>query len=1080
MNHIHLLRLAALSSVALSTSLQAAESAKRNEDQLHEVLVYGSRSTEEQALLEKPSPVTSIGEEVAAAIGAQSAQELVLRLPAALNSTQRATSVNNDLMPNGLPFPSALVNLRDLGTDRTLVLVNGRRHVAGTATSSAVDINTIPEALIERVDVLTGSATGEYGGDAAAGVLNFVLKKQYEGLEGSAQLRQYGGGLGRESAASLLGGMGFGPDKRGNVTIGVDWVKRAEINAVNSGVRFRNTYRLVENPKLYIQNSDLTPALFDAGARPGDFIPGLDPGITSLLPAARQAEAADPRINAFASNVANAFAGINGGFGIDIDGDGLSDPIGGDLNGDGRDDCETVPGFNGSRLHCWTVDEQTGDIRAFRSASTLYGLGYESVDGEGVVFPSDELVILDPQYERASVSLNAGFDLTDDARLFLESKFVDSTSANKPVGGFDVYTYFTPIQLDNPFIPATTRTLLTNFQAANPDVDLGHTRLNTTREIITNAGRDRQTSKTLQLVTGVEGDPTPNLHYEAAAQYGRTLQRNPRLLIYFDRFFSAIDVVADPVTGAPVCRSSVDPTALPATFYGETLADFRTFEPGDGQCRPLNVFATGGVLSPDISPDARAFISNPDGWYEVELEQTVFSAGVSGDLGERFKLPAGSIGFRASAEHRRESSRASAADDLVNGLIFGWSFTPVAGSFDVDEVALALDVPLIRGNTLAHDLTLSGSARYADYSSVGGLFTWSGGIAWAPTPGVRFRGSLARTFRAPTVYDLFQPVEQSLNVGAGYDPCTITQIDLGPSPATRAANCAADGIPAGFPDAAAGTFNAISGGNPDLDAESARTWTAGLVIQPGTLPYLVGTVDYYDIRIEDAIQFADSSTSIAACYDSTSYPDNVFCDQFTRNRDPASPGYLTVNSGTSKALNYGLIETSGLDFTLQYTADLGRRGSGKRSQIGFGLNATRVLSYDTYFVAGQLGEGTSRLGEYQTPKWTGTTDLIWRFGNFDASWNTLYYGEQTVATDQDLPFITTEFGGPDLQLAAAWIHSLSLGYQVSPGLNVRVGANNITNAQPQRFRNDFLPVNAFGPAYFLAVNYKPSASPVSR
>lgn len=161
---------------AAPTSTAAAE-----EDMSEMILVTGSRIA--QPALASPSPLQIIDANAIRSTGAANLQEVLLQSP--LFGTPTVSRTNSNFSTSGAGL--ATVDLRNLGTARTLVLVNGRRHVSGSPNDQAVDLNSIPTAFVERVDVLTGGASSVYGSDAVAGVVNFVYKTRFEGIEANAQ-----------------------------------------------------------------------------------------------------------------------------------------------------------------------------------------------------------------------------------------------------------------------------------------------------------------------------------------------------------------------------------------------------------------------------------------------------------------------------------------------------------------------------------------------------------------------------------------------------------------------------------------------------------------------------------------------------------------------------------------------------------------------------------------------------------------------------------------------------------------------------------------------------------------------------
>ncbi len=155
------------------------------------IIVTGSR-IRRPADFDTPSPIVSLSSEAVQESGTTNLTDFLSGYPALANS-----SISGDNSGSGAGIGATglnLLDLRNLGTQRTLVLVNGRRHVSGLAGDAAVDINTIPSDLVDHIDVLTGGESAVYGADAVTGVVNFVLKDHFTGLTGRAQagISQYG------------------------------------------------------------------------------------------------------------------------------------------------------------------------------------------------------------------------------------------------------------------------------------------------------------------------------------------------------------------------------------------------------------------------------------------------------------------------------------------------------------------------------------------------------------------------------------------------------------------------------------------------------------------------------------------------------------------------------------------------------------------------------------------------------------------------------------------------------------------------------------------------------------------------
>ncbi|WP_374943079.1 TonB-dependent receptor plug domain-containing protein [Sphingomonas sp.] len=199
-----------------------AAAASPAEAQGNEVVVTGSRIARPE--FAAPNPIVSFNAAALQQSGNTNVTTFLQRVPALTGSRDVTQTSGGNGVSSGQFGVAGLneLNLRNLGTNRTLVLVNGRRHVAGEANSAAVDINSIPTDLIERTDVLTGAVSAVYGADGVTGVVNFILKRDFEGVGARAQfgVSQYGDAANR--FASVIAGHNFA-DGRANVTLAYEY-----------------------------------------------------------------------------------------------------------------------------------------------------------------------------------------------------------------------------------------------------------------------------------------------------------------------------------------------------------------------------------------------------------------------------------------------------------------------------------------------------------------------------------------------------------------------------------------------------------------------------------------------------------------------------------------------------------------------------------------------------------------------------------------------------------------------------------------------------------------------------------------
>src|SRR5688500_15975214 len=162
---------------------EAIETAEAGSEGDEVIVVTGSRIARPEE--SSPNPLIAITNETIEQSGQINLTDLLVQNPALVGSSTSTDAGGSTALFGGVGIN--LLNLRNLGTDRTLVLVNGRRHISGISGTAAVDINTIPNALIERIDVLTGGVSAVYGADGVSGVVNFVLKRDFEGLDARFQ-----------------------------------------------------------------------------------------------------------------------------------------------------------------------------------------------------------------------------------------------------------------------------------------------------------------------------------------------------------------------------------------------------------------------------------------------------------------------------------------------------------------------------------------------------------------------------------------------------------------------------------------------------------------------------------------------------------------------------------------------------------------------------------------------------------------------------------------------------------------------------------------------------------------------------
>ncbi|MEM6474648.1 MAG: TonB-dependent receptor [Pseudomonadota bacterium] len=1081
------LLLAAASTVPFAAQAQdAPETPEAAQDEGAPIVVTGSRIARDPNI-GAPAPIISVTAEELTQGGTSDVVDTLRDIPALSTSTSSDGSIDG-VFSGGLGVGQSALNLRGLGTNRTLVLVNGRRHVSGSAGAQVVDINSIPTALIERVETLTGGASSIYGADAVTGVVNFVLRDDFEGLAANIQSGISSEGDAFRINGDLTWGTNFA-DGRGNFVVSGEYARGDEITFGDRDFSRNNgLFDDQANPALRLQTGELnatdTPNFLANGAVPGGLIPT---NITN--PTAAEQALIDRALGSTTRFIAtDPRFSLSSAGGIIAPGDiGLSN--GPDINNNGTPDClESAVGFNstfepgafGLAGGCAVINPD-GSLSVYQDG-LVTGL-FNQFGGNGIQNNFDVNSLI-PETERWSINANFRYEFSEAAELFFEGKYVSNSAefSAQPNTFYDLLT----IRSDNPFITAEQQAFVAplffgngtdeGFYLTRDPIDLG-------------PNRNRDEYETWRFVAGLRGDITDHLSYEITGNYG-TFQRQQfdRNRVITDRWFAAIDVVQGP--NGPICRSDIDPTAPATTPFGIPVSDpgFFTFNPGDGSCRPANVLGGVGAISQEAIDFITTTVENT-----FELEQMVFNATFVGDTGQFLNLPGGAVDFVAGFEFREEVSRSifdplvrgvvpvttpnANAGDLLSDLSFGQQslvFDPEVasinegGEFTVYELFGELRLPILSDVPFAETLELEGAARYSDYTTVGSTFTWNVGGIWAPTEDILFRGTYARAIRAPNITELFSPAQGT--TFRPVDPCDVNELQTAPNVALRQANCEAIFAQIGvdptlgtgsyaYVDPLTARFTGTISGNPNLQEETATTWTVGAQITPSFLPGLIVSVDYYNIELEDAINAVGAQDIVDNCVDSSTI-DNGFCANVDRRTDNGGFRFLRQS-----VVNFVRRETSGVEASAQYSFDLGEHS--------FVLNAagTWTEKLDDFFDPTDPTNIDPELGELQRPEWAGRAGATWNWKGLSVNYGLTYQDAQalraveieTVGIGSSFAYTPTNGISDDV-----FIHDISFNYDATEMFTVYGGVNNIFNTNPFVTEQAY-PVSPVGTLFFLGV-----------
>ncbi len=1052
---ISLALFAALPSYAQESTDDAATAPEDEEEAEEEagqpILVTGSRIRSPN--ITSDVPVTSIAGDAFFQSSDQNIGEALNDLPQ-LRSTFSQQNPGLGIGIAGLN----LLDLRGLGTQRTLVLVNGRRHVPADILANAVspDVSSIPNDLIERVDIVTGGNSAVYGSDAIAGVVNFVLRRSFEGVQLRATASITEAGFGGAQYVSAMGGKNFA-DGRGNITLHGEYVRTERVFA--SDVPW---YR--QQDGLFAVDADaglpagsqgsdgFSDAVFLRDVRSGTINPnGLIPINQRNAP------------NALCGNATLANNGPTNNSGAPFSCNYLFTP-------EGR------------------LVEQTG---------TRFGTGINAarIGGNGQTGREGNTFSILPFLERYNFNALARFEFSPAFELFFEGKFNRVNALGNNAGPSFIQTgsgnqgnigdFRERPRLDNPFLNPADRTTLTNLILASgcntsltvacpaagnltaadqAAIAAGTYRFILAKNLLDVGLRDENFQRdTYRAVLGARGTFNDDWSYEISGNYGRFDQSQVTSgFIDRQRFSLAMDAGRNPVTGAIQCRSQFDPTAAvvdartDAVSVANRAANQARLAADIAACQPYNPFGDGRNNAAAISYFSSTFRA------EASLEQIVGQAFVSGDLSQLFELPGGPVRFAVGGEYRREKAFYQQDAVTTQGFNNGVSipvFDPP--TFEVKEVFGEVQLPLLKDEPFFHELTLTGAGRISDYKGgTGTVYAYNGGIQWSPVADLRLRANYARAVRAPNVSETGFPLVPNFTTVT--DPCNVVAINGGS--ATRRANCTTTVGAGNLGNLPSVTYSLpiVSGSNPNLDAETSDSYTIGAVLQPSFIPGLALSVDYYNITVNGIISAVPAQTILNNCVDFPTTT-NVFCSAFTRFAGPGTgpngeqPGAVLGNSLIVAPLNFAKREAEGIDVNLQY-----------RTRLGENLRLSTNLIYVHTLTRSNFEDPTNPnfenriLGEVGDPTDEFRLDVDLGYKNFTFGYRLRFIGQQFTSTYENfrdgvngLPAANIDAIGPQeypivtySDFRIEWNVGSDGGESNSKGLLFYAGVDNAFNQLP--------------------------------
>ncbi|KQT34616.1 TonB-dependent receptor [Sphingomonas sp. Leaf412] len=653
-----------------------------------DVVVTGTRIVRDG--FQAPTPLTVLTlEEIQNSSPSNNIADFVNQLPSLAGGFRPSNSRLN--LSSGQAGINTM-NLRNLGSERTLVLLDGRRSVPSTVTG-LVDVNTIPQSLVKSVEVVTGGASSAYGSDAVAGVVNFVLDKKYSGLKVTVDSGVTEEGDGFNYSFSVAGGTSFGADGRGHILLAGELAHRDGIFQVDRDW----------NATGYVRIQD--PAWTTTSTTPRYLI-------------RRQVGAANSTPGGLITNSTGATANSLRGLYFGQAGQVLQYQYG----------ALTFPSATGTAPPTLT---QGGSWQVNDSGRRI---GLDPEDDRHGIFgrvsyevADDIEVFAEGAYNKQDIFFNAGPNLATGIALNATGCAAAASAAAAPLtcNAF-LYNTLGPARLAG----------ITGVTLATTAVDLPFRAIDNRREV-------------QRYAIGAEGSTEvlgKRATWNVYGQYGRAdLREQLRNIMNITRMNNATAAVFAPVgnaggyaPGSIQCLVNVDANATN----------------NDPACVPLNRLGVG-VANPAAinyvlgNPYRDEIVEQYNAGFNVSLTPFATWAGdVSVALGAEYREE--KIRGFVPAEFQPVSTVDTAGRPATTNRWSVGNYLPTNGKFNVKEAYIETVVPLGFG------LEFNGAARATRYSTAGYVTTWKAGATWQPIDDIRVRVTRSRDIRAPNLNDLFQ------------------------------------------------------------------------------------------------------------------------------------------------------------------------------------------------------------------------------------------------------------------------------------------------------------------------------------
>ena len=986
----------------MATEVVNAPAAAEEDDDRDEIVVTGSRIKNDT--FSSISPLQIIDFDDQAGVGLIDAVS-ILQTSESASGQQIDSSFSGFVLDNGPG--SETINIRGLGADRTLVLLNSRRIAPSgvEGAPSQPSINLIPSSLIDSVDILLDGASSVYGSDAVAGVVNVLLRKDFEGFEVelTADIAEQTNG----NDYNIAGSWGKNTD-RGFFGIGAEYDFR---DAVKFGDRDFlagcDTHYEID------ENGDIRTLGIADQVRYNEWFGGE---FQSAAPSNCKADGIAGRIFETSGTFGSIYqVGDTTNIGIPgfVDQTLAGVPV--DGNGDGVQDFDfTQFSINGNDLET--------DLIAEQKRINVMAFGEYTMEGDANLTPFFEVL-----YSRAEIQADNGA-----AQLFPE---VSATNQFNPCGVNGSDCGSNNFNFDQDFVNRWN----TYYRDTDPNRD-GDTR--DARICATFAGGlfdneactpflfgygggdfvgpvgvtpivgvtgDRSEFnidiENTRLVGGFKGDlPFMNIGslngwtFEASLAHSISNGTSSREGVRQDRLNYSLG--NDLESGVPI-EGLAPCTAAPGVVVSPDV---------QAGCVPVNLFAQSlytGIQGDFATAAERDYLFDSRD-FDTEYKQTIWNAFATGTVAE---LPAGSIDVVVGAEYRTDQISSTPDNIARDGLFFGFfSDGGAQGEKFVREAFTEVNIPLVAGKTLFRQLDVNLSGRILEDEFYGGASTYSAKAGWRPFDSLLLKASYGTSFRSPNLRENFlQPQTGFLTL---FDPCNVPpealQRDLNTNESVydslldpretetleRCRNEGLDPTTLGLGNSGFYSTEVATQGSLSLDPEESTSFTTGFSFeQPFTDAFdLTVGANYYDIQVENSVVSPGAQFLINDCYVNERDGRSPFCDRIGRDDanelDLLDLGFINLNEdqvrGVDISARFGK-EFTAMDRNFDYNAS---------------FRANHTLEVRSLFI-GDDGTPTedNDEGEFGFAKWTGSLAHSLNVDDFTFRWNTRYVGK--VAQDED-------------------------------------------------------------------------------